>query len=185
MPLHFPVCQGYIDKIVGTVSSKALLNQAHILSVQVIVNLCKTPVYIPESMKGLRLLSHFRESGAEMAFIVDEYGDIQGLVTHYDILEAIAGELSSNANELWAEQEDIGWLFDASIPISELKNRLDLAEIDGEEKGLQTLNGLLAWHLGRLPEQGEVITCQQWQFEVLVVEGNRIVKVKATPVKAT
>ncbi|WP_114767462.1 hemolysin family protein [Vibrio rhodolitus] len=178
----FPVCQGHMDKMVGTVTAKALLNQANNLSVQVIVGLCKAPVYIPESMKGLRLLTYFKESGSEMAFIVDEYGDIQGVVTHYDVLEAIAGELSNNPNDLWAEPADNGWELDALIPISELKNRLDLAEIDGEEEGFQTLNGWLTWHAGRLPTQGEVFTYQQWQFKVLVVEHNRIMRVKATPV---
>ncbi|MGF1910990.1 hemolysin family protein [Vibrio kasasachensis] len=179
----FPVCQGNLDKMVGTVSAKALLNQAHKLSVQVIVGLCKSPVYIPESMKGLRLLTYFKESGCEMAFIVDEYGDIQGVVTHYDVLEAIAGELSNNPNDLWAEPIDGGWVFDASIPLNEVKNRLGFSEIQGEDEGFQTLNGLLTWLVGRLPEQGEVISCQQWQFEILLVEHNRIVSVKAMPIE--
>ncbi|MBA5763616.1 HlyC/CorC family transporter [Vibrio sp. 404] len=179
----FPVCQGHLEKMVGTVSAKALLNQAHKLNVQVIVGLCKAPVYIPESMKGLRLLTYFKESGSEMAFIVDEYGDVQGVVTHYDVLEAIAGELSNNPNDLWAEPTENGWLLDASIPLSEVKNRLELSELEGENEGFQTLNGLLTWRVGRLPEQGEVITCQQWQFEVLLVEHNRIVSVKASPLE--
>ncbi len=179
----FPVCRGHLEQMVGTVSAKALLNHANKLSIQTMVNLCKAPVYVPESMKGLRLLAYFKESGCEMAFIVDEYGDIQGVVTHYDVLEAIAGELSNNPNDLWAEAQDDGWLLDALIPISELKNRLELSELEGESEGYQTLNGLLTWMVGRLPEQGEVIRCQNWQFEVLVVEHNRIMTVKALPIE--
>ncbi|WP_277206694.1 hemolysin family protein [Vibrio misgurnus] len=176
----FPICQGNIDQIVGTLSAKVLLKQADQLSAQVVLSLCQTPVYIPESMRGLRLLSYFRESGIEMAFIVDEYGDIQGLVTLHDILEAIAGELSNDPTYRWATPQENGWIFDGLIPISELKNRLDLVHIEGEDKGLHTLNGLLTWHLGRLPEQGEMIDCQQWRFEVLMVEDNRVLSVKAT-----
>ncbi|RJX74261.1 HlyC/CorC family transporter [Vibrio sinensis] len=178
----FPLCQGHMNKIVGTVSAKALLNQANNLSMQVIMGLSKAPVYIPESMKGLRLLTYFKESGTEMAFIVDEYGDVQGLVTHYDVLEAIAGELSNNPNELWAEEVEDGLVIDGLIPISELKNRLELSEMDGESEGFQTLNGWVTWSMGRLPEEGESIDCQQWHFEVISVENNRIVSVKATPI---
>lgn len=176
----FPICRGSLDQIVGTVSAKALLNHASQISNQTIVSLSKSPVYIPESMKGLNLLSYFKNSGNEMAFIVDEYGDIQGLVTHYDVLEAIAGELSNNPNDLWAEPCESGWMLDALIPLSELQNRLELSD-ELHADGAQTLNGLLTWKLGRLPESGEVIHYQNWQFTAEVVEHNRIVRVKATP----
>ncbi|MGD8109648.1 hemolysin family protein [Vibrio sp. TRT 17S01] len=176
----FPICRGSLDQIVGTVSAKALLNHASQISNQTIVSLSKSPVYIPESMKGLNLLSYFKNSGNEMAFIVDEYGDIQGLVTHYDVLEAIAGELSNNPNDLWAEPCESGWMLDALIPLSELQNRLELSD-ELHADGAQTLNGLLTWKLGRLPESGEVIHYQNWQFTAEVVEHNRIVRVKAMP----
>lgn len=179
----FPVCQEGMSKVLGTVSAKALLNNSHQLSLQVIMGLSKPPVYLPESMKGLRLLSYFKESGTQMAFIVDEYGDVQGLVTHYDVLEAIAGELSSNPNDLWTEQTEQGMLVDGLIPISELKNRLDLSELEGEEEGFQTLNGMITWLMGRLPDVGEMVQCQQWSFEIVAVENNRITKVKALPLE--
>ena len=146
------------------------------------MGLSKSPIYVPESMKALRLLGYFKESGTEMAFIVDEYGDVQGLVTHYDILEAIAGELSNNPNDLWTEPVEDGLLVDGLIPISELKNRLELSELEGESEGFQTLNGLVTWLIGRLPDTGEVVQCQQWQFEIISVENNRIVSVKATKI---
>ncbi|TVU57287.1 hemolysin, partial [Paenarthrobacter nitroguajacolicus] len=115
-------------------------------------------------------------------FIVDEYGDVQGLVTHYDILEAIAGELSNNPQDLWTEEVEDGLLVDGLIPISELKNRLELSDLGSEKEGFQTLNGLVTWLIGRLPDIGEVVQYQQWQFEIISVENNRIVSVKATPI---
>ncbi|MEZ8709624.1 transporter associated domain-containing protein, partial [Vibrio alginolyticus] len=66
--------------------------------------------------------------------------------------------------------------------ISELKNRLELSELEGESEGFQTLNGLVTWLIGRLPDTGEVVQCQQWQFEIISVENNRIVSVKATKI---
>ncbi|MDA0149240.1 hemolysin family protein [Vibrio sp. LaRot3] len=182
----FPLCRGGLDKVIGTVSSKALLSYGSNLTVQSVVGMAKQPVYVPESMKGLKLLTHFKQSGSEMAFIVDEYGDIQGLVTHYDVLEAIAGELSTDKEDLWAETLEDGCIvMDALIPISELKNRLELSEIEGEEEGFQTLNGMLTWRLGRLPNEGEVMEYQQWQFEALKVDSNRIVEVQVSPLASS
>lgn len=74
----FPVCRGNLEHVIGTVSSKLLLNHANDLSITTVVKLLKQPVYVPESMKGLTLIDYMQRSGAEMAFIVDEYGDIQG-----------------------------------------------------------------------------------------------------------
>ncbi|CAK2822512.1 hypothetical protein VCRA2133E348_270002 [Vibrio crassostreae] len=59
---------------------------------------------------------------------------------------------------------------------------LELSDFEGENEGFQTLNGLITWLLGRLPETGEFVECQQWQFEITSVENNRIVSVKATQI---
>jgi putative hemolysin len=133
-------------------------------------------------MKGLPLLNHMQQNNCEMAFIVDEYGDIQGLVTHYDILESVAGELGMAPHHSWAKQhQDGSWWMDCLIPLNELKRRLDIETIEGEEsEGFQTLNGLLTWLVGRVPEEGEVIDYQEWQFEILKVQNNRILQVKVS-----
>lgn len=181
----FPVCRGNLDNVIGTVSSKLLLNHVGDINTAVIAKLLKHPMYVPESMKGLTLLDYMQRQGAEMAFIVDEYGDIQGLVTHYDLLESIAGELSLASQELWAQPlEDGGWIMDALIPVNELKNRLGITMLDGEEsEGFQTLNGMLIWLAERVPEKGEVFTHQGWRFDVLNAEHNRITRVKVTQVQ--
>lgn len=180
----WPVCQGGLDNIIGTISSKVLLDQYESLSIEKIVRLARKPRYFPESMKGLPLLNQMQKNNCEMAFIVDEYGDIQGLVTHYDILESVAGELGLAPQHTWARQhQDGSWWMDALIPINELKRRLDISVVEGEEsEGFQTLNGFLTWLIGRVPEVGEVIAYQQWQFEVLKVENNRILQVRASQV---
>ncbi|MDD1781145.1 hemolysin family protein [Enterovibrio sp. ZSDZ35] len=178
----FPVCRGNLDTVVGTVSAKMLLSSSNELSTPSIVKLVKQPLYVPESMKGLTLLNHLQTHSAEMAFIIDEYGDIQGLVTHYDLLEAIAGELSLSPQEQWVKElPEGGWVMDALIPISEFKNRLNINALDGEDQeGFQTLNGMLTWLVDRLPAEGEVIQHGQWSFEILLIDHNRIARVKVT-----
>ncbi|MEZ9523918.1 hemolysin family protein [Enterovibrio norvegicus] len=179
----FPVCRGNLDNVVGTVSSKAMLNQAGNLSIPVIASLLKRPVYVPESMRGLTLLNYLQRKSGELAFIVDEYGDIQGLVTHYDLLKAIAGDLSLSEEDAWAKQlPDGSWFMDGMMPIAEFKSRLNISTLLGEaEEGFQTLNGLLMWVAGRLPNEGEVISYQSWRFEIIKLAHNRIADVKMMP----
>ncbi|MFZ3445242.1 hemolysin family protein [Vibrio harveyi] len=178
----WPVCKGGLDNIIGTVSSKALLDEYDELSISRLAKLLKRSRFVPESMKGLPLLNYMQQTSTEMVFIVDEYGDVQGLVTHYDLLKSIAGELGMAPQQLWAKkQKDGSWIMDALIPLNELKYKLTLNHIEGEEiEGFQTLNGFLTWLIGRVPTQGETVEYQQWQFEILHVKNNRIVQVKVT-----
>lgn len=180
-----PVCRGNLEHVLGTVSAKALLQTASELSGATIVKQLKKPVYVPESMKGLTLLEYMQRQCAEMAFIVDEYGDIQGLVTHYDILESIAGELSLAADDVWAKAlPDGGWLMDALIPMNEFKSRLGITTLEGEEQEkFQTLNGMLCWLAERVPSEGEVLNHQGWQFEIKRVTTHRIDTVSVTPLE--
>ena len=182
----WPVVHGGLDNIIGTISSKVLLDQYDELSIEKIVRLARKPRYFPESMKGLPLLNHMQKNNCEMAFIVDEYGDIQGLVTHYDILESVAGELGLAPQHSWARQhQDGSWWMDALIPLNELKRRLEVGIVDGEEiEGFQTLNGYLTWKAGRVLQQGESIVCGEWQFEVLAATASRIEQVKVSSISS-
>lgn len=177
----WPLVHGSLDKIIGTISSKVLLDQYEELSVATLVRQARRPRYVPESMKGLPLLNDMQRSNCEMAFIVDEYGDVQGLVTHYDLLESIAGELGMAPQHTWAKQQQDGsWVMDAMIPLNELKHRIDIGTLDGEEsEGFQTLNGFLTWKVGRVPERGEIVQEGDWQFKVLAVSHNRILQVRS------
>jgi putative hemolysin len=178
----WPVCKGGLDNIIGTISSKALLDEYDELSISRLAKLLKRSRFVPESMKGLPLLNYMQQTSTEMVFIVDEYGDVQGLVTHYDLLKSIAGELGMAPQQIWAKkQKDGSWIMDALIPMNELKYKLELSSIEGEEsEGFQTLNGFLTWLIGRVPAQGETVEYQQWQFDVLQVKSNRITQVKVT-----
>lgn len=176
----WPICHGSLDKIIGTISSKVLLEVYDELSIATLARQARRPRYVPESMKGLPLLNHMQQTNCEMAFIVDEYGDIQGLVTHYDLLESIAGELGMAPQHLWAKQQQDGsWIMDAMIPLNELKHRLSIETLDGEKsEGFQTLNGFLTWKTGKVPEYGEVVQQDDWNFEVLSVRHNRVLQVR-------
>lgn len=178
----WPVCKGSLDNIIGTVSSKVMLDEYDKLSIDRLSKQLKPPRFVPESMKGLPLLNYMQTTSTEMVFIVDEYGDVQGLVTYYDLLKSIAGELGMEPQQIWAKQQKDGsWLMDALIPLNELKYKLGLTSIEGEDiEGFQTLNGFLTWLTERVPDQGEIIEYQNWRFEILHVKSNRIIQVKVS-----
>ncbi len=180
----WPVCKEGPDNIIGTVSSKVLLDEYDKLSIERLNQQLKPPRFVPESMKGLPLLNYMQKTSTEMVFIVDEYGDVQGLVTYYDLLKSIAGELGMEPQQLWAKQyQDGSWLLDALIPLNELKYKLGLTSIEGEDiEGFQTLNGFLTWLTERVPDQGEIIEYQNWRFEVVYADSNRIMQVRASQV---
>jgi putative hemolysin len=105
----------------------------------------------------MELLENFKKSGGDVAFVVDEYGEVQGMVTFNDVIEAITGEFKPpHAEDAWAIRRDDGsWLLDGLIPTPELKDRLELATVPEEGTRYHTLSGMLQLLMGRLPATGD------------------------------
>ncbi|HEX4881956.1 MAG TPA: hemolysin family protein [Porticoccaceae bacterium] len=180
---RFPVCRGGLGDILGLISAKQIVHQTLSGGTIDIERGLTPPTYVPESLTGMELLDHFRVSHAQLAFVVDEYGEIQGLATLQDVLEAVTGEFESwDQDEAWAVQrEDGSWLLDGMIPVPELKDRLELKSVPEEDKNhFHTLSGMMMWLLGRVPHTGDVSRWEQWRLEVVDLDGRRIDKVLAS-----
>ncbi|ANT65260.1 MULTISPECIES: hemolysin family protein [Prosthecochloris] len=181
---RFPVCKGGVQEVLGVITTKRLLKQElKGEPPEKITEYLVPAVYVPESLTGMKLLEQFRESGVQMVFVIDEYGEILGLVTLQDLLEALAGEFKPrDPEDVWAVQrEDGSWLLDGLIPIPELKDRLDLRSVPEEEKGrYHTLSGMMMWLIGKVPRTGDITEWQGWRLEVVDLDGNRIDKVMAS-----
>jgi putative hemolysin len=179
---RFPVCRGGLQDVLGVVSTKLLLSQ-HLRGEETNLRSHLTqPLYVPETLNGMELLEQFKTSSVHMAFIVDEYGELQGMVTQQDLLEAITGEFKTQyAEDSWAVQRDDGsWLLDGNIPVPELKDRLSLKTVPEEDKQhYHTLAGMLLLEMGRVPHTGEHITWEGWKLEVVDMDAMRIDKVLA------
>ncbi len=180
---RFPVCRGSLREVVGVVSARQLLKQA-VQGGKMDLSTAQQPaVFVPESLTGMELLENFRASSSHVALVVDEYGEVQGLVTPQDLFEAIAGEFKTPSQEdAWAVQrKDGSWLLDGLIPVPELKDRLELSEVPEEELGrYNTLSGMLMLLLGRVPHTADVTEWEGWRFEIVDMDHKRIDKVLAT-----
>ena len=180
---RFPVCAGGWEEVLGMASAKMLLVQTlRHEAIDLRANLMPA-VFVPETMNGTDLLASFRTSSVHSAIVVDEYGDVQGMVTLHDVLEAITGEFhTSNREDSWAVQrEDGSWLLDGMLAIPELKDILDLRTVVEEERGrYHTLAGMLMQLLGRVPVETDHVEWEKWRFEIVDMDGQRIDKVLAT-----
>jgi len=181
---RFPVLKGGWHHVVGVASARQMLAQSLQGGQLDLAAQLQQPVFVPETLTGMELLEHFKQTGAHLAFIVDEYGEVLGIVTLQDVLEAITGEFkTTHPDDAWAvARNDGSWLLDGLIPIPELKDRLGMQLVPEEEKGrYNTLSGMLMLLLGNIPKTGDTCSWQGWEFEVVDLDGLRIDKVLATP----
>jgi putative hemolysin len=179
---RFPVCRGGLDDVLGVNTTKRMFKQ--LLEggeIDLAAELLPS-VYVPETLTGMKLLTQFRESGVQMVFVIDEYGEIQGLVTLQDVLASLAGEFKPrDPEDAWAVQRaDGSWLLDGLTPVPELKDRLALKTVPEEGKGrYHTLSGMMMWLIGDVPHTGDITEWEQWRLEVVDMDGNRVDKVLA------
>ncbi|WP_136420190.1 MULTISPECIES: hemolysin family protein [Oxalobacteraceae] len=180
---RYPVVRGGWEEVLGVANARQMLAQTLRGEKPSLTENLQPAVFVPESLTGMELLENFRNSGVQLAFIVDEYGEVQGIVTLQDVMEAITGEFKTHrAEDAWAVQRDDGsWLLDGLIPIPELKDRLSLKGVPEEERGrYNTLSGMIMLLLGRIPQTADHCDWEDWTFEIVDLDGKRIDKVLAT-----
>jgi putative hemolysin len=178
---YFPVCEGDLDHVIGFLHVKDLFKIYPDFDGSDIKPLLRKPFIFPETISALRVLEHFKASPIHVALIVDEYGTIQGLVTVNDIMAAIVGDIPSfNESEEKAivEREDGSWLIDGTLSIDEFTEHFRIEALpDEEDAEYHTLAGFIMTYLGRIPITGDHFRWEQYRFEILDMDGNRIDKV--------
>jgi putative hemolysin len=180
---RFPVVRGGLEEILGVVNARKLLSRSVRGGNPDLTVDLQAPLYVPETLTGMELLDNFRSSESQMAFIIDEYGELLGIVTLQDLIEAITGEFRPrDPKTSWAVQRDDGsWLLDGLIPLQELKDRLGLDSVPEEDRGrYHTLSGMLMFLTGRLPSVTDTVSWEDWRFEIVDMDGKKIDKVLAT-----
>lgn len=176
------VADGAIDEPAGLLFKKDLLRDAAEGRPFDIAGHLKQPLVVPESAPVLKLLGRLRGSQVHAAFVVDEYGSLQGLVTLTDIVEGITGDFADVDAPLVSgpvEREDGSWLVDGDEDIDELERLIELPDL--EHGGYHTVGGLMLAALNRIPTEGDRAVLGDWIFEVVDMDGRRIDKVLVSP----
>jgi len=185
---RFPVIKDSLDNVLGIVRAKDLLNQSLAGQPLDLRALLRPPLFIPESMSALKVLELFKQKGTHVALVTDEYGGIQGMVTHNDILEGIVGYIPSAgepAEPQATRREDGSWLLDGLEHIDKLKEIFDIEKLPDEEHGhYQTVGGFVMTQVRSIPTVGQCFEWGKLRFEVVDMDGRRVDKVLVTPSQA-
>lgn len=179
---RFPLCDGDLDHVLGLVEAKDMLATLFAGKPLDLAALNEEPIYVPEAMTSAKVLELFRESGVHMAFVIGEYGGLEGLVTVQDILEAIVGEGGEDAEVV--QRKDGSWLLDGLLSVDDLKDHLEVDDLPGEIGHYETLSGFIMAQLGHIPKEGDAFEWSGFRFEVIDMDGMRVDKVLVNAVPA-
>jgi putative hemolysin len=183
---RFPVGNGSLDNLVGVTQAKDLLANALYGKPIDLSSSLQTPVLVPRTLTALQVLDYIKRSGSHLVLVVDEYGGIEGLLTHHDVLEAIAGDMPFGETVTppkAVQRADGSWLVDGMIPVDEFKELFDLDSLPGEKHdAYQTLGGFIFTRMGRVPAVSESFEWNDLRFEIVDMDGKRIDKVLVSQV---
>ncbi|MGE5478247.1 MAG: hemolysin family protein, partial [Bacteroidales bacterium] len=180
---RFPVARGSLDDMIGVLDTRRVLDK--LLAGEPfdpMAAVVPVPV-VHEGTRAPRILELFKQTGAPMLVVLDEYGGFEGIVTMTDFLEAVAGELPGAGGDeepAAVRREDGSWLLDGMIAVEEAETLLRLSGM-GEMGDYHTLAGFVLSQLAHLPQIGEHFVWAGWRFEVVDMDGRRIDRVLATP----
>ncbi|GAB4353790.1 MAG: CNNM domain-containing protein [Gammaproteobacteria bacterium] len=180
---RLPVYREHIDQVIGILHLRDALHlmQENRFDKEQLEAVCNEPLFIPENTPLNKQLLNFQRSKARLGLVVDEYGDIQGLVTLDDVLEEIVGEFTTDPATNLANvhpQEDGSVIMDGSITVREFNRAMPHAL---PTEGPKTLNGLILEYLETIPESGTSLRLAGYPMEIVQVKGNAIKKVKVFP----
>ncbi len=193
--LHIPVYEGTIDKVVGVIHAREFfLAQPHPQQVEIsrrpqgsprtstgvtLRELIRPVYFIPEQAGVEALLQHFRRTGTQLAVVVDEYGGLAGVIAMEDIVEAIVGDLSAPDEPAEGPPlmriDDLNYLVDARMDVDDFRNAFDLPL---EETRIDTVGGLIAEQLGRLPVVGDEVTLGHATLKVELMKKRRVMRAR-------
>lgn len=175
---HFPVARGSLENVIGVISFKSLSEVVQKKPAEGIESAINEPLKIPTHLDALKVLDLFRESKEQIAFVLDEHGNVDGVLTLHDLLEAMVGSIDLDGEQLWIKRADNSYLVDAAINLVDLFELLELEEsIKEVAPGYHSLGGLICHQLGKIPREGELMNFSGFTFEVVDMDGTRIDKV--------
>lgn len=169
---RFPAAEGSLDNILGVIELRSVAAQCVAGKPVDMRSLIRPPLVISEHTPALAVLELFRSERQQFAFVADEYGGIEGIVTISDLAESVVGTLDADAV---VTRRDGSMLVDAMINFDDLAQTLDLRAID--ERNYDTLAGFVIEQLKRLPRTGDTFDSGGYRFEVVDMDGNRVDRV--------
>ena len=185
---RYPVYRGSDTEVLGLLEVKSLLDRLQETQPDLFATL-RQALFVSESTHALKLLEIFREEQQSLALVVDEYGEITGMVTVNDLMGAVLGRLQSgetpDSRALVVERADGSLLVDGSLPVDELRELIGQRLPHLDDHDYHTAAGMAIAHFGRIPNTGEFFDWSGWRIEVVDLDGPRIDKLLLTRIEST
>ena len=184
---HFLVCDGNLDKLIGSVESKDILRKVlKGQSAEIDNELISQDIfYLPETLSLSEALNTFKKAAEPFAVVVNEYALMVGIVTVKDLMKGFMGDLISHqGEELIIQRDNSSWLVDGLKPVVELAKVLEIEEFP-EQSHYETVAGFLIYTMKRLPKRAEFINFGGYKFEVVDVEGVKVEQLLVTRISDT
>jgi putative hemolysin len=172
---RYPVIKEFPDNVLGIVNSRDLLQLLKYPTGD-LTNFIREPLFIAEHMTVLNVVELFRQHPLHFAIVIDEYGGFRGIITPYDILQALVGELPLAKEEMVPgikRSVQGNWYVDGSIPVQEFKIFFNIDDLPGEQR-YGTLSGFVMHILGHIPTTGEHFDWNGFNFTIVSMVHNRI-----------
>ncbi|MES2774720.1 MAG: hemolysin family protein [Bacteroidota bacterium] len=175
----YPLSENEIDNIKGIVQLKDIVFAPEDKPLK---DFMKQPMFVPDNNSAYQVMEKFKQTKVHSAFIVDEYGTLQGMITMNDILEAIVGDIPEQGDDDYEiiERKDGTYLVDAQLTFYDFLANFHKEEWRDDEKTYDTLAGFVIHHLERIPATGDVFEWRGFSFEIIDMDGARIDKLLVT-----
>ncbi|WP_028357544.1 hemolysin family protein [Brackiella oedipodis] len=178
---RFVVCEDDLDNVVGIIDAGTLFEQQIRGQPINIRELTRPAKFVPETISAMDLLETLQQQRSEIAVVINEYGEVEGVCTLRDILKVLVGytiPLNEDQSSDFVYRADGSWSLDASIDFDRFREILETdTEFPGEDEDYHTLAGFIFQELGHIPEPKEHFTWQGYYFEVLTMDKHRIDRV--------
>jgi len=179
----FPIASGDLQNVVGIAGITDVASSASVPALRAVL---REPLFVPATTPAIRLPELFRQAGTRVGLVIGEHGEVQGLVSVTDVLQALIGELAIPEGEERpvVGRDDGTWLVDGALSVRDLKELLEIDRLPGEERrGFLTAGGLVMQALGRVPRTGDVVEVGVHRIEVVDMDGLRVDKLLIGPAR--
>lgn len=173
----YPICDKTMDNVLGVVYIKDLFRTIAAGEMIDLRSCIKSALYLPANQKAYKVLEKFKETKIHFGFVVNEYGEVEGIVTINDILDELVGDITNEQEPAVTQREDGSLLMDGKVLFSDMIKTLEIDDYEPIQLEYNTIAGFMLHHLKVIPKAADKLVWRGFTFEVMDMDGNRIDKV--------